>query len=42
MEVIITASIIMHNMIIVDEWDDDNLDQKYLKEDESGFVILIK
>ena len=40
MEVIITACIIMHNMIIVDEWEDETLDQKYLKDDrDSAFVV---
>ena len=39
MEVIITACIILHNMIIVDEWDDETLDQKYLKDRDSAFVV---
>ena len=38
MEKIIIACIILHNMIIVDEWDDANLDQRYLKEDDD-FVV---
>ena len=38
MEKIIIACIILHNMIIVDEWDDPNLDQRYLKEDDN-FVV---
>jgi len=40
MEIIITACIILHNMIIVDEWDDETLDQKYLKDNrDSAFVV---
>ena len=40
MKVIITACIIMHDMIIVDEWEDETLDQKYLKDDrDSAFVV---
>ena len=36
MEKIIIAAIILHNMIIVDEQDHPELDQKYLKEKEKG------
>lgn len=38
MEKIIIACIILHNMIIVDEWEDPDLDQRYLKEDDD-FVV---
>jgi len=37
MEKIIIACIILHNMIIVDEWEDPDLDQLYLKDDD--FVV---
>jgi len=40
MEKIIIACIILHNMIIDDEWEDPELNQKYLKEkDGTNFKV---
>ena len=38
MEKVIIACIILHNMLIVDEWEDPDLDQRYLKENDD-FVV---